>query len=131
MDSQHLSIEGYWDVDVLYDVCPQDLGEVERRLMMLGAPEQYINDAVVNLSGWDAGYTFTTFGQRTSLVCIGRAETLREFLNTVDHEIDHVQDHVASYYGVTLGTEEAAYLQGYIGGRLFEFIIKKMLNQRT
>ena len=129
MKAQKLSIEGYWNVTVLYDVWPEDMGEVSRLLRRYGAPEKMIDDAVKNLSGWNAGYTLTSFGWKESIVCIGRATSLREFLNTVDHEVDHVQAHVAEYYGVELGTEQAAYLQGYIGGRLMEYIIKLIINQ--
>ena len=128
MTAQHLNIEGYWDVTILYDVRPQDLGEVSQTLRSLGAPRQMVDDAVKNLQGWNAGYTLTSMGRRKSIVCIGRATSLREFLNTIDHETDHVQAHVAEYYGVTLGTEQAAYLQGYIGGRLLEFVVRQIIN---
>ena len=127
MTAQHLSIEGYWNVTVLYDVLPGDLLEVARLMRRAGASQKMIDEATDNLSGWNAGYTLTSFGWEESIVCIGRATSLREFLNTVIHEVDHVQAHVAEYYGVELGTEQAAYLQGYIGGRLLEFVIKKII----
>jgi len=127
MTAQHLSIEGYWNVTVLYDVWPVDLTEVARLFHRAGASQKMIDEATDNLSGWNAGYTLTAMGWRESIVCIGRATSLREFLNTVIHEVDHVQTHVAEYYGVELGTEQAAYLQGYIGGRLLEFVIKQII----
>lgn len=131
MVQQNLSIEGYWHITVLYDVTPADFQEVGERLSNAGAPRAMIEDAEKNLSGWNAGYTFSNLASRESIVCIGRATSMREFLNTVDHEVDHVQAHVAEYYGVRLGTEQAAYLQGYIGGRLFEFIIIQIIKQST
>ena len=124
MTTQHLSIEGYWNVTVVYDVWPSDLQEVARLMRRVGASQKMIDEAAENLSGWNAGYTLTAFGWQESIVFIGRATSLREFLNTAIHEVDHVQDQVAEYYGVELGTEQAAYLQGYIGGRLLEYIIK-------
>ena len=130
MTAQHLDIEGYWDVTVLYDVWPQDLGEVGAMLSSLGAPRQMVDDAVSNLQGWNAGYTLTSMGRRESIVCIGRANSLREFLNTVIHEVDHVQAHVAEYYSVELGTEQSAYLQGYVGGRLLEFVVTEIINHQ-
>lgn len=126
MTAQHLSIEDYWNVTVLYNVCPEDLPAVARLMRSIGASQGMIDEATVNLSGWNAGYTLTAMQWRESIVCIGRATSLREFLNTIDHETDHVQAHVAEYYGVTLGTEQAAYLQGYIGGRLLEFVINEI-----
>ena len=127
MTAQHLSIEGYWNVTVLYNVWPQDLPATARLFRRAGASTSMIDEATDNLSGWNAGYTLTAMGWRESIVCIGRATSLREFLNTVIHEVDHVQAHVAEYYGVELGTEQAAYLQGYIGGRLLEFVIKQII----
>lgn len=122
MTKQHLSIEGYWNVVIVYDVWPHNLDEVAQILRTVGAPWQMVDDAVKNLRDWNAGYTLTSMGQRISIICIGRTTSLREFFNTVDHEIDHLQTHVAEYYDVSLGTEEAAYLQGYVGGRIFEFV---------
>lgn len=127
MKVQTLSIEGYWDITVLYDVTSADFQEVGERLSNAGAPQSMIEDAEKNLSGWNAGYTFSNLANRESVVCIGQATSLREFLNTIDHETDHVQAHVAEYYGVRLGTEKAAYLQGYIGGRLLEFVIMNII----
>ena len=129
MTSQHLSIEGYWNVTVVYDVWPSDLSEVARLMSRVGESQKMIDDATVNISGWNAGYTLTAFGWQESIVFIGRATSLREFLNTVIHEIDHVQAHVAEYYDVRLGSEQAAYLQGYIGGRLLEFIVKQIISE--
>lgn len=129
MTTQHLSIEDYWNVTVLYDVWPADLPEVARLMRRVGANDKMVDEATENLSGWNAGYTLTAMGWRESIVCISRATSLREFLNTVIHEVDHVQAHVAEYYDVQIGSEQAAYLQGYIGGRLLEFIIKQIINQ--
>jgi hypothetical protein len=127
MTAQHLSIEGYWNVTVVYDVEPSDLPEMAKLMRRVGASQKMIDEATENLSGWNAGYTLTAFGWKQSIVFIGRATSLREFLNTVIHEVDHVHAHVAEYYDVSLGTEQAAYLQGYIGGRLLEFIIRQIL----
>ena len=131
MTTQHLSIEGYWNITVVYDVEPSDLSEVARLMHRVGASQKMIDEATDNLSGWNAGYTLTAMNMCESIVCIGRATSLREFLNTVIHEIDHVQAHVAEYYGVRLGSEQAAYMQGYIGGRLLEYIIKLILSNNS
>ena len=110
-----------------YGVQPDDLTEVAGMMLKLGASREQMSEAWDTLAGWNGGVTYTSFYDRMSLVFIGRAESAREFFNTIDHEIDHVQDHIAQYYGVMLGTEEAAYLQGYIGGRLWEFVNTRLL----
>lgn len=129
MTKQYLSIEGAWDVVVCYGVHPEDLPEVVRMMKSIGAGPEHIADACANLSRWNRGVTFSSFYDLTSLVFIGRAETPLEFFNTIDHEIDHVQDHVARCYSVTLGTEKAAYLQGYIGGYLWDFVFRHFTDE--
>ena len=49
-----------------------------------------------------------------SVVCIGDATSLEQWWDTLSHEIDHLQDAVLQYYDVEPGTEDAAWLQGYI-----------------
>lgn len=126
MTKQSFSIDGAWDVDVFYDVRPQDLYDVIDMMRAEGATPEQMIDAWENLLGWNAGVTFSSFISRKSLVFIGRAEDALQFFNTIDHENDHVQAHVAMYYDVELGTEEAAYLQGFIGGRVFGFVFNQL-----
>jgi hypothetical protein len=49
-----------------------------------------------------------------SVTVIANASSEEQWWNTVVHEIDHLQDAICRYYDVELGTEEAAYLQGYL-----------------
>lgn len=49
-----------------------------------------------------------------SVMCIGDATSLEQWWDTLSHEIDHLQDAIMKYYGVEPGTEDAAWLQGYI-----------------
>lgn len=128
MTKQLLSIEGAWEVLVCYGVQPTDLQEVMRLMKSIGADRDHLADAWINLSGWNRGVTFSSFSDRMSLVFIGRAENSYQLFNTIDHEIDHVQDHVARCYSIQLGTEQAAYLQGYIGGHLWDFVFRNLLS---
>lgn len=49
-----------------------------------------------------------------SVMCISDATSLEQWWDTVSHETDHLQDAILQYYDVKPGTEDAAYLQGYI-----------------
>ena len=126
MTKQTFSIDGAWDVELFYDVRPRDLHDVVDMMREEGATAEQIEEAWKNLQGWNAGVTFSSFINRKSLVFIGRAENALQFFNTIDHENDHVHAHVAMYYDVELGTEEAAYLQGFIGGRVFGFVFNQL-----
>lgn len=59
-----------------------------------------------------------------SVVCIGNATSLEQWWDTLSHEIDHLQDAIMQYYDVSSGTEEAAWLQGYI----MRLIVKALLS---
>lgn len=130
MTKQYLSIDGTWNVLLCYDVQTEDdLREVLGYMLSLGASDEQVRSAAETLGWWNGGITFSSFDDRMSVVAIGRAVTDTEFYNTIDHEIDHIQDHVANYYGVRLGTEEAAYLQGYIGGRVWKNVIDQIMSK--
>jgi len=87
MIKQTLDIDGYWEVIIAYDVF---LGEV------------------------NSGFTHTDFNKKLSIVCIGKADSKRQFLNTIVHEAKHIQSHICRYYNVPEDGEDAAYLIGYL-----------------
>ena len=62
-----------------------------------------------------------------SVMCIGDATSLEQWWDTLSHEIDHLQDAVMKYYDVSPGTEDAAWLQGYI----MRLIVKAMKEDGT
>lgn len=66
------------------------------------------------LLGLNRGFTFSNSGLRMSVMCIGDATSKEQWWDTLSHEIDHLQHSVMEYYGVKPGTEDAAWLQGYI-----------------
>ena len=49
-----------------------------------------------------------------SLIFIGQADSIEQFFDTLSHESDHAQDSILRYFGISHGTEDAAWLQGYI-----------------
>ena len=57
-----------------------------------------------------------------SVLVVGGATSMEQWWDTLDHEIDHLQDAILQYYDVEPGTEDAAWLQGYI----MRLIVKAM-----
>ena len=55
-----------------------------------------------------------------SVMCIGKATDEPQWWDTLDHEIDHLQDVILRYYDVAHGTEDAAWLQGYIMRKIIQ-----------
>lgn len=93
MIRQDIQIEDYWDIIVVYDVY---LGEK------------------------NSGFTHTNFTKQLSIVAIGKADSRKQFLNTIVHEAKHVQSHICRYYDMPEDGEDAAYLIGYIVMKMFE-----------
>lgn len=114
MKKHYIDIVGKWAFVFAYDIGESDLGEVGDWLEALGASKSDIRRAQRVLSGLDTGLTFSNQNLRMSVMCIGDATDENQWWDTLDHEIDHLQYTIMSYYDVEPGTEEAAYLQGYI-----------------
>lgn len=99
MIRQDISIDGYWDLIVCYNV--------------------YLGQN-------NAGFTHTNFRKKVSIVGIGIADSKKQMLNTIVHEAKHVQSHICKYYKVPEDGEQAAYLIGYIVMEMFKYF-KRLL----
>lgn len=106
---------GAWRVVVNYDVTPYDMPYIHKQLSAIGASRADIEKAYEKFYWPDEAFTISDDTQRMSLVCIGWTKTRAQYHNSVVHEIDHVQRDIMYYYDVLPGSEEAAYLQGYLG----------------
>jgi hypothetical protein len=93
MIRQDIDIMGYWTIIIVYDVY---LGEE------------------------NSGFTHTNFNKRLSIVGIGKADSKKQFLNTIVHEAKHIQSHICMYYDVPEDSEDAAYLIGYIVMKMYD-----------
>ena len=91
MTRQRFSVDGYWDIQVFYNVA---------------------------MPGMNKGFTHTDMKRKRSIVAIGMATSREQFLNTVVHEAKHVQSAICKHYGVPEDSEGAAYLIGYLVMRM-------------
>jgi hypothetical protein len=114
MKKHYLDIAGKWAFIFAYRIEEKDLGEVGDWLEALGAEPLDIIYAQGVLLGLNKGFTFSNSRLRMSVMCISDATSLEQWWDTVSHETDHLQDAILQYYDVKPGTEDAAYLQGYI-----------------
>lgn len=113
-----------WNILVYYNVGPSDFAEIEDSLIQLDCPKNDLIDAFRVLRHYNTGFTFTNTEYMMSVVCIGKATDSSQFVSTVVHEAKHVQSHICSYYGIKEGSEEAAYLIGYIVKRMYMMVMK-------
>lgn len=103
-----------WNVLVYYGVGEENFTEVEDSLQQIGCPQRDIHKALRVLTKENTGFTFSNSRYKMSIVCIGLASDISQFVNTAIHEAKHVQSHVCSYYDIDEDGEDAAYLIGYL-----------------
>lgn len=114
MTKHYIDIVKKWAVILAYDVEVADLDELASWLDALGCGRRDLEKACRIALGTNNGFTFSNSNLRMSLVVISDASDEAQWWDTLVHEIDHVQNAICSYYDVPLGSEAAAWTQGYI-----------------
>ena len=115
-----IDVAGYWSVVLFVDVDYDKYDIIESALTDILAPISIIDEIYDKISyEYDSGVTFSNPDYRTSIVCINKATSRKELINTISHEADHVQDIICKYYDVPLDSEQAAYLIGYLIGKMY------------
>ena len=105
-----------WDFDVL------DYDDIWSICKSFGMSDRNIKRSLQILSTYNSGMTVSSDELRMSAVFIGKASSRSQFWNTVGHEVVHLVDAIADHFGTECGSEEHAYLQGFIFQRIVEEI---------
>ena len=115
-----IDVAGYWSIVLFVDVDYDDFDIIESALTDILAPISIINEIYDKISyKFNSGVTFTNSDYRSSVVCINKGSTKEQVINTISHEADHVQAAICDYYNVPLDSEQAAYLIGYLVGKMY------------
>lgn len=129
MISQYIRIgNDNWNLLVYYNADLDDADELIDSLKQLRCPKEDIESAIDVLYDTNTGFTFTNTDYKMSIVCIGKADNVEQFVSTTIHEAKHVQSHICAYYEVEENTEEAAYLIGYIVKQMYRMLRKIIKN---
>lgn len=123
MIRDYLDIDKHWGILAYYDVVQNDFSQLGPILREFGCPEWEIEKAYKTVGRTNKAFIFNAPWARMSIMVIGRVTYPSQFLNSLLHELDHLQDAIIEYYNVEHGTEEAAYLQGYLGQIAYEGIL--------
>lgn len=123
MTKHYIDIGGKWAVIFAYGIDSSDLDEIADWLDALGGSYDDIERACRLIMKPNTGFTFSDPNLRMSVMCVGRATSRDEWFDTLVHEIDHVQDAFCGYYGISHGSEDAAYLQGYLAREAFKLSV--------
>lgn len=125
MISQYIQLgDRGWNVLVYYNVKPEDFVEVADSLEQLDCSKDEIRKSLRALRNKNAGLTFSNTEYKMSIVCIGEATNVGQFVNTTIHEAKHVQSHICEYYGIAEDTETAAYLIGHLVHMMYKMLQK-------
>ena len=115
-----INVAGYWSIVLFVNVDYYNFDVIESALTDILAPISVIDEIYDKISyELNSGVTFTNSDFKTSIVCINKASSKEELMNTISHEADHVQDDICKYYDVPLDSEQAAYLIGYLVGKMY------------
>ena len=120
-----------WNVLVYYNVGKEDFVEIVDSLNQLDCPKEDVRKALKTLRRKNTGFTFSNTDYKMSIICIGEATNVGQFVNTAIHEAKHVQSHICEYYGIKEDTETAAYLIGHLVHRMYmmlEKILRSYIN---
>ena len=113
-----------WNVLVYYNVKPEDFVEIADSLEQLDCPEKSLKKALAVLRKKNTGFTFSNTDYKMSVVCIGSATDVGQFVNTTIHEAKHVQSHICEFYDIKENTETAAYLIGHLVHQMYKMLQK-------
>lgn len=119
---QDFVLERYdWHVRVYYAVTTYWSGRILRDLRRIGCRGRNLERAERNLdaSRMDTGLTYSHFGQGETVMVLSMASSPAEFLNSWLHEMRHLTRHIEQANGIDPYGEEAAYLAGSVGQKMF------------
>lgn len=134
MKKQKLYIEEYlWYVTVFYNTKPKDIDIIMNELNELGCPEKDKERSYKNIMSGDAnnGITYTNMKMHESVISIGYADSLAQFLNSFSHELTHLCQHICQYYNINPYSEEAAYLAGNLAQQMHPLLSLFMCSCQT
>lgn len=123
MIRDYLDIDHHWGILAYYDALPADFSQLGPILREFGCPEWEIEKAWQTVHQANKAFVFNAPWARMSVLVVGRVTHPAQFLNSFMHEADHLQDAILDYYAVPQGTEDAAYLQGFIGEIAYKAIL--------
>lgn len=126
---QDIYIEKYdWCVKIYYAVSTYLVKHILQDLRAIGCNGRELEKAERNLSAGNlnTGLTYSDFNGHNSVMVISLTSTPAQFLNSWLHEMRHLSRHIEQACGISPYGEEAAYLAGDIGQRMFP-VAKKFI----
>ena len=119
---------GDWHVKVYYAVHTYWAKEIITDLYRIGCRGDSHKRAYRNLTEgrMNTGLTYSDYRRRETVMVLSLTSTPEQFQNSWDHEKGHLCRHISKAFGIDPYGEEAQYLSGYVGQKMFP-VAKKFL----
>lgn len=116
MIADYIDIKGYWGIILCHDLRRLDEYEMRQAMIAFGMRGDKIDEAIdVLLFNKNTGMCVSRDDIRMSLVFIGNATGGDQWWDTTAHEVlYHAMVAICDYYDVPYGSEEGAWLTGYM-----------------
>ena len=123
---QEFDIRKYaWHVTVYYlDMQEGDASdEILDDIYRIGCRGKVLDEAerLLRSGKKNTGLTYSNYDRRESVMVIGRSRNASECANTMIHERCHLNAQICTYYGIDPLSEEAAYMAGDIGAKMYDY----------
>ena len=128
MIKQVFNVENYWKVVVYYSVDYHFFGVIAEDLLDIGFSLRSI-DSLYDImhSGKAKAVTCSSPHNHISIVLFNHHETKGDYINSIVHEAEHIKQSMLKAYNVSDSGEPPAYTIGYLVGRMWEVVGKKLL----
>ena len=117
-----------WEVRVYYAVDCYYTDRIIADLQRVGCRGMDLANAYKNMRSCNlnTGITYSNIRNRQTVMVIALTSSPAEFQNSFDHEKGHLCRHISRAFGIDPYGEEAQYLSGYVGQKMFP-VAKKFL----
>jgi hypothetical protein len=114
MKERYIDVDGAWGILLCYDYTRGDFDRMRSIMDSFGMSEYRIIEAMQVLRKKNTGMVVSRSDLTMSAMFISPASDHEQLMDTIAHEIDHIQHAIIRHYDVECGSEDAAWLQGYI-----------------
>lgn len=109
-----------WAVEVFIVTCEADWSKIIDSVKHLECSQTVLRK-MYNLleDSENSGFTYTNSSRQESIMFVNKSTSMKEFINTYNHEKNHVEMHICEQLGINPYSEQAAYLSGELAEQLF------------
>lgn len=116
-----------WRVELFTDFTCDKTDDVIDALEQIGCDEYYLFKAKSFLLNCEknTGLTFSSKDYRSSVAVVYKADSFKEFINTLSHECSHICAHITKSFLIKLDEEEFCEMVGDLMAEMSDAVLKE------